>query len=208
MLEDPKKGLKNLLSELGSAANEYGRTGNPYGPRSPDTADVQDRNSHNAQAAIRDPLGQTPGGKIAAELERSAPAGSMAKKVTDLFLRAVVQLRQGPDGKVTEVTLLESSGNAAFDKHVLATAPASAESAPKPRAAPGALRTVWEYKGLLQYRKRLKDFKKGEGLSKAVATAISTLTGTASFEETTGDVYVNDLLHPDFRVKVKLLRVY
>jgi hypothetical protein len=212
VFENPKQGVGNLFEGLGSAANRYGTTGNPYPEQSPDTVEVRDRNSHNAQAAIRDPLGQTPGGAIARELERSAPGGQLLKDAVGQFLRAVVEIRQSPEGAITSTMLVESSGNAKFDQHVLATAPRAVSSVAPPghpvSAKPDGIRTVWEFKGSLDYRKKMRDFGKGREVDKVAGAVASILTGSFAFEETTGDVYVPDFADPTFKMKVKLLRVY
>jgi hypothetical protein len=59
----------------------------------------------------------------------------------------------------------------------------------------------------LNYLKKLKDVEK-EGAGAVALGAASALVGGARFDEVTGDVYVTDLLAPELRFKIRLLRVY
>jgi TonB family protein len=128
-------------------AKRYAQTGEVLKDLPPDVAEVRDRSSANAQALARDPLGLTPAGAIAQNLAAFALVDQMADEVRDrLDLCAQVEVQEAPDGSVASALVIQPSGNADFDRAVLAAARAARtqweDAGPRDH-----LRSVWEVRG-------------------------------------------------------------
>src|SRR5262249_49914866 len=108
--------------------------------------------------------------------------------------------------------LLQSSGNSAFDTHVVRSAPLAIERLGEPPANgagihPEGIRSAWSFEGHVVYQKKLRDIDlKKDWWYHAITAPLALVTGT--FDETTGDIYTTDFRNPKFVCKVKLLRVY
>lgn len=191
--------LRRLGAGWAAAAQRYGETGNPYpqepkGRRGLDLASPMDRARLESRGPRYEGLAQT--------LADAAPGG----------LLAILEFRQASDGKLLSTLLLRSSGDQAFDTHVLRTAPDSIAKAGAPR--PGAaglhadgIRSAWAFEGRVVYRKKVRDIHLEKDWWYFAASApLSLISG--NFDETTGDVYVVDLHDPKYTCAVRLLRVY
>jgi hypothetical protein len=128
-------------------------------------------------------------------------------------LVAIVEVRQRRGGLPPQVVLRQSSRDKKFDAFVLKAAREGAAHAPPMPSRGGGIhpegtRSVWSYTGLVTHRKSAKQLKK-EGKSSAEIAARSALSllGGLGFDETKGDLYVEDGT-PAYQVKVALLAVY
>ena len=116
------------------------------------------------------------------------------------------------DGKLLELTLTRPSGNAAFDAHVLRRAPEAVTTLrPPPEQGigihPEGLRSTWSFQGRVVYKRKLQEMDPlRDGWYVALLAAGGLATGT--FEETTGEVEIPDFRNPQFKLTVKLLKVY
>ncbi len=200
--------LRRLGAEWAAAAQRYGETGNPY-PQEPerrrglDLASPLDRARLESRGTRLEDFAKT--------LERGAALRKFADGGPGGLL-AILEFRQASDGKLLSTLLLRSSGDQAFDTHVLRTAPESIAKAGAPR--PGAagihadgIRSAWAFEGRVVYRKKARDIHLEKDWWYFAASApLSLITG--NFDETTGDVYVVDLHDPKYTCAVRLLRVY
>jgi len=180
--------LKPLLSSWQQRAAEYGASGNPY-------------------ASAGATSGASPNERASRAMDDAA---AFRERLESAQLLAVVELRQAADGRLQGLLLLQPSGNKEFDRYVMASAPQALDLlAAPPDAGAGihgdGMRTQWAFEGKVVMRRKVKDLD-----SSYLANLPLALLGAAggSFEETTGEVWVADLAHPQFTCAVKLLRVY
>jgi len=190
---------RNFFADWSSAAQRYGAGRNPYGQD-----DVSPLSRARQEAAgtryedFANKLGQ------GSALRRFAEGGAA--------LLAVVELRQSATGELLASLLIQSSGNKAFDEHVMRSAPKAILQLPGPK--PGGagihsdgLRSEWAFEGRIHYKKKLRDMHlKDDWWYLAASSPLALLTG--NFDETNGDVYVVDLRDPKYTCTVRLLRVY
>jgi hypothetical protein len=123
---------------------------------------------------------------------------------------AIVELRQGSDGHLLDAKLLEASGSAEFDAHVMKVAPQALTAFGPPPAtvkvAEGGLRSHWAFEGHMVYERKLRDATlMQDGWYLALAGFAGLMTGDF---DTGGDATFVDLRHPELKVKAKLLRIY
>jgi hypothetical protein len=164
------------------------------------------------------PLGRAkqeqPGGHLDS-LSRTYDQGAALRSFAEgrqSSLMAIVEIHQSAKGKVQGTLLLQSSGNSAFDAHVITSAPMAIAGLADPPASgagihPEGIRSTWSFEGRVVYQKKLRDIDlKKDWWYYAVTAPLALVTG--SFDETTGDIYTTDFRNPKFACKVKLLRVY
>ncbi|HEY3444880.1 MAG TPA: TonB C-terminal domain-containing protein [Myxococcales bacterium] len=215
---------KDLLSAYQDGASRYSKTGNPYAAgATPGFAPQIDGDTPLATNAQRfQGSGMSKGQSIVGggvgpdalrqKLEMGRSLRDFADGKFGNGLLAIVELRQGSDGRLLQLTLTQPSGNAAFDAHVMRTAPAAVGAlAPPPEKGigihPEGLRSTWSFEGRIVYKRKLSDMSL---LRDGWYLALMGLAGlnTGTFDETTGEVEVPDFRHPEFKLKVKLLKVY
>ena len=72
---------------------------------------------------------------------------------------------------------------------------------------PEGLRSTWSFQGRVVYKRKLQEMDPlRDGWYVALLAAGGLATGT--FEETTGEVEIPDFRNPQFKLTVKLLKVY
>lgn len=207
---------KQMVDQYRDGAARYGQSGSPY--------DV----AHNAY----DDRGQTPMERELEIARTRGPGGTGQKGTTPIEdfnntlntgrelrafadgkmsngLIAIVELAQGQDAKLLSLQLVQPSGNAVFDKFVMEVAPKSLEGVKAFAAGshPNGLRTWWEFRGVVSYKRSVKDMNVKDDWWYVAAMMPANLV-TGNFEETTGDVYLVDVRHPQYKCSVRLLRVY
>ena len=215
---------KDLLAAYQDGASRYTKTGNPYAAGAiPGFAPQIDGDTPLAQNAQKFQgsgmaKGQSLfGGGVGPDaLRQKLEMGRSLRDFADgkfgNGLLAIVELRQGGDGRLVDLTLTEPSGNAAFDAHVLHTAPSAIGAlGPPPEKGlglhPEGLRTTWSFEGRIVYKRKLSDMSLlRDGWYLALMGMAGLTTGT--FDELSGEVEVPDFRHPEFKLKVKLLKVY
>jgi hypothetical protein len=121
---------------------------------------------------------------------------------------AIVEIRQTGDGGLSDWRLLASSGLREFDAYVMGAVPQAIGSlAPAPSSGAGlhadGLRSLWAFEGRIQYRTPIKGETNGDTATNALYLVLG-----GSFEETTGEVWVNRIDKPQFVCRVRMLAVY
>ena len=196
---------RNFFKSWASAAQAYGASG---------TVPTESA----APIESISPLGRAkqdqPGGQLDT-LSRTFDQGAAMRGLAagqQSSLVAIIEIQQSAKGKVQGTLLLQSSGNSAFDAHVIRSAPMAIEGLADPPATgagihPEGIRSAWSFEGRVIYQKKLRDVDlKKDWWYYAVTAPLALVTG--SFEETTGDIYTTDFRNPKFVCRVKLLRVY
>jgi outer membrane biosynthesis protein TonB len=207
-LFDAKGNGQRLVQNYLKAAESYGATGTtgasrrPPGPigREPPTASERLESISKGNPAHDSMRAFLAAGEAMQQLAEPAP---------DLVI--VLELQQAADGQLHSVQVVEPSGNKAFDTYVLgAVPPALAKLAPPPAQAlgvhPDGIRTLWAVEGRVVYLRKLSEMEKKDAWYVATAAGLGVLAGR--FDETTGDVYVIDVLNPKFVCRPRLLRVW
>jgi len=201
---DPKL-VRNFFKSWASAAEAYGISGTV-----PTVA--------AAPVESISPLGRAKQEQPGTQLDKLSRTFDQGAAVRGLAagqqstLVAIIEILQSPKGNVQGTLLLQSSGNSAFDTHVVRSAPLAIERLGEPPANgagihPEGIRSAWSFEGHVVYQKRLRDIDlKKDWWYHAVTAPLALVTGT--FDETTGDIYTTDFRNPKFVCKVKLLRVY
>jgi hypothetical protein len=199
-------GAAEFARTWSDAVRLYGATGNPYiEQRTPPGAPE----SPLERAARLSP--GSPQHELAEKLEQGARLRDLGDGKLGAGLLAILEVRQAGDGRLLEARLLSPSGNARFDAHVLASGPSAVERlAPPPERGmgihEGGLRSQWEFRGQFVYARKVSELSAGELLALAPMGPLSLLTG--KFEETTGEIFVLHPGAPQFRCRVRLLRLY
>lgn len=207
-LFDAKGNGQRIVQNYLKAAESYGATGTtgpyrkPPGPigREPPTA------SERLEAISK---GNPAHDSMRAFLAAGEAMQQLAEPAPDLVI--VLELQQTADGQLRSVQVVEPSGNKAFDTYVLGSVPpALAKLAPPPAQAlgvhPDGIRTLWAVEGRMVYLRKLSELEAKDAWYVATATGLGVLAGR--FDETTGDVYVIDVLNPKFVCRPRLLRVW
>lgn len=203
--------VQQMVKSWLSAGQNYGKSGNPYGPgMGPDphvkggipTALEQQAERFRGSSAE----------KFQQQLEMGARLREFADGRFGGVLTAVVEIRQDPRGKLLSALLVESSGNKQFDNFVIQRAPIAIEKvppAPEKGAGihPDGIRSTWAFEGRITYKKSAKKLNLADdGWYLLGAGALGLLSGT--FDEVNGTMDVVDLRNPEFTCKVRLLKVY
>jgi hypothetical protein len=202
---------KDLVIAWQAGAQTYGKSGNPYAPgERPGASPSVDGDTPLNRWAERFPDSNAAALKQHLEMGRSLRDFADGKFSPGLL--ALVEVRQGGDGKLVDLTLRQPSGNVAFDAHVMKSAPeAIAPLAPPPPKGGGihadGLHSLWSFEGKIVYKRKLSEVNLlKDGWYMALLGATGVATGT--FDETTGDGEYPDFRYPHFQLKVKLLKVY
>lgn len=194
------QGLRDLMTRTG----RYGATGSPDG------------------------MGEPSGTDRLEDVARSGTAGARARSrpsAVDMFetygkasskLHVTLELEQSPTGRVLSVKVIDSSGNPLFDDYVVERVPKSLETlgpASEHFAArsQGNVRSVWSIDGHVSFARTVRFSKLGE-LTAEDAAYISALMPlgllSGNFEETRGEIIIQDFRRPHFDIFTRLLRVY
>lgn len=211
--------VEDFVAAYGHAAQQYAATGNPYRAGEVIGAAPEiDGDTPLAQMAQRLPEA-TPGrgGGMRTAVNQAAARASQARVLRDFAdgkfgkgLLAVVELRQGGDGRLLEAKLLEPSGSAEFDAHVMRVAPQALSTLGPPPAtakiAEVGVRSHWAFEGHITYKRKLRDVNLAkDGLYLGIAGWAGMMTGDF---DPGGDATYVDLRHPELKVKARLLRLY
>lgn len=156
------------------------------------------------------------GGRQAREFQQKTEAAARLRDFGDgkmgEELLAVVELRQGSDGALVDLSLIQPSSSVRFDAWVMQQAPKAVEGLVAPPDAgvgihPDGMHSVWAFKGRVTYKRDLGDAKLLEdGWYVGLMAVPALLTG--NFDEVTGKVEYVDLRHPKYECRVQLLEVY
>jgi uncharacterized protein YnzC (UPF0291/DUF896 family) len=203
---DTKGNSKRLAQAWLDRAERYGATGTtpakPRDARAPPTALERLEALPAKDSATYK--------RMRAFLQAGEAIQQMAEAPAELVI--ILELRQGPDGQLQSVKVVERSGNKAFDAYVLeAVPPALARLTPPPTGKalgvhPEGIHTLWAVEGRVVYLRKLSELEGQDAWYVASAAGLGVLAGR--FEETTGEVYVIDLRNPKFVCSPRLLRVW
>jgi TonB family protein len=198
---------RSLLTTLFSTSRRYGATGNPFAPSPlhPSDRDLDARTYSGLQSFLDRPNMDTNALRAA---QGMATLQKLMEEVASNGPRTVIEVRQDRQGQFVSASILESSGNKAFDAHALAAVPKALEALPPPPPDGSGIhadgiRSVWAFEGRVTFQKDVKKLKAGDLL--AILPLLPVLGG--SFDLVTGDVAVNSL-GPSLQCKARLLRVY
>ncbi|MBS1148482.1 MAG: hypothetical protein H6Q89_180 [Myxococcaceae bacterium] len=196
---------KQAISSWSNGARRYGKTGTAY----EDPAGYKELHGVAKSEAER-------GGEQARRFAQGTEAAARFRDFGDgrmgEELVAIVEVRQGSNGALADLSLISPSSSVRFDTWVMAQAPKAIDGlvAP-PDAGVGihaeGMRSVWAFKGRVTYK---RDLKEAELLEDGWYVALMTIPGllTGSFDEVTGKIEYIDLRHPRYECKVQLLEVY
>lgn len=218
--EDARKIAEGSAREGGAMVRRYAQTGNPNAARSAEERDVDHRVDQNAYVLAARPMvtgepeHRAASAQVAQAIGQASALNRLVAQIGASSLKAIVQVEQRrSDGKLNSAEVVQSSGNELFDELVIQAAFDAVENLPPP--PPGAtgthadlVRTVWEFAGRLQYRKKLRDIAPADRALAIAAGILSAPLAGLPFEETTGDVYLPDFANPQLDCSAKLLKLY
>lgn len=196
---------KQAVSAWETAAARYGKTGSAYD----EPAGYKELHGVAKSEAEK-------GGKQAREFAQKMEMGARLRDFGDgkmgEELIAIVQLKQGSNGALADLSLLQPSSSIRFDAWVMAQAPKALDGlVDPPDSGVGihaeGMRSVWAFKGRVTYKRKLEDAKLLEDGWYVGLMAIPGLL-TGNFDEVTGTVEYVDLRYPRYECKVQLLEVY
>ncbi len=185
-----------------AAAEAFGHAGTP----GPEGSAIPDPTAGMRSADL---------GPAAGLIAVSAPKlqwGAALEHQPSLF--AVIEVQFDPVSQRARAKLLTSSGNLAFNDHVLHVVAGDLPELPDlPDGGLGihvnGTRSVWQVEGRLTFERDVRTFKLKDDAWYLPVAALSALAGAAgSFDEVTGYVGAQDLRHPHLKCDVKLLQVY
>ncbi len=201
--------VKDFAQAYGHAAQQYAATGNPY--RQGEVVGSAPEIDGDTPLAT---MAQRYQGSTTEDAAKRFAQGRMLRDFADgkfgQGLIAVVELRQGADGHLLSAKLLEASGSAEFDAHVMKVAPqALSLLGPPPdhvKVAEGGLKSHWAFEGHIVYKRKLRETNLvQDGWYLALAGMSGLMTGDFDMG---GDATYVDLRHPELKVKARLLRLY
>lgn len=188
-----------------AGAERYGKTGTAY--------DAPDDYSGLHGVAISEAE------KGGAQAQRFQASTTAAARLRDFGngkmgeeLIAIVELKQGSDGALADLSLVQPSSSVRFDTWVMAQAPKALDGLVDPPDGgigihAHGMRSVWAFKGRISYKRSVKDTKLLEdGWYLALMAVPGLLTG--NFDEVSGNMDYVDLRHPHYECAVQLLEVY
>jgi hypothetical protein len=155
------------------------------------------------------------GSPDAIKLQQFLSAGARLQEFADgrsgVELVALVEVFASPQGALESLTLTQSSGVKAFDDYVLGSARGVTSTFSLDagsRARP--MRSVWRFGGVVTFRRKVSKLADVPAWSLLGNAALSMLSGGlvpagGRFDETTGEVDVIDLTHPQYTCTVSLL---
>ena len=184
-----KNALAQVFEGYQARLGLYGRTGSPYLP--------------SDQAGVPQRVGAA-GGKIDESLQT-------LRDFTDgLFsgIVAIVEIRQDGQGGLLDARLVVPSGERAFDDFVLRSVPQALASLPPPAdrgggVGPAGIHSLWAFEGRIKYSTSLRAETDRETATNALYLVLG-----GSFEETSGELFVNRLDKPRYVCSPRLLAVY
>jgi hypothetical protein len=204
--------VQDFAMAFRDGAESYGRKGNPYREGEAVGAGPFDSTGSLADMAKRIPGSSAD--ESARELERGLILRDFADGKFGHGLVAVVELHQGSDGHLLEAKLLEPSGSAAFDAHVLRVAPRAlallGPSGAKDKVldSKSGRRSHWAFEGHVVYQRSLRDVNLlKDGWYLAALSGALAATGAHGVGMGTDGTYL-DLRYPELKVNAKLLRIY
>ena len=201
---DVKKGVLSAIESYKETLAQYGKTGSPNAVVGQSDLDTVNENSPNGTAGARTGV-----------MDQTARMKKLLQDAYGADPVVIVEIRQTHEGKYLDSRILETSGNRTFEEQVMAMVPTGVGAAPivpdrLQAQHPVEIRTVWEFRGHYILHKKLKQVKISNPGDAAymVAMGAATLLSGAPFDETTGDVYMLDMAHPEFHITPKLLQLY
>lgn len=212
--------VRDFATAYGHAAQQYAAAGNPYraGEVVGAAPDIDgDRPLATMAQRYPESTGGQGGGRARSALNQAAQRSAQGRMLRDFAdgkfgkgLFAIVELRQGSDGHLLDAKLLEASGSAEFDAHVMKVAPQALTALGPPPAtvkvSEGGLRSHWAFEGHVVYKRKLRDATlMQDGWYLALAGLAGLMTGDIDMGS---DATFVDLRHPELKVKAKLLRIY
>ncbi len=196
---------KQAINGWSTAAKAYGKTGAAY--QAPD-------GYKELHGVAKSELEK--GGTQAMRFNATVSAGEHLREFGNgrmgEELIAVVEVKQGSNGALVDLSLLQPSSSVRFDAWVMQQAPKAVDGRVSPPDAgvgihADGMRSVWAFKGRVTYKRDLKDAKLLEDGWYVGLMAIPGLL-TGNFDEVTGKVEYIDLRHPRYECSVQLLEVY
>lgn len=199
--------MNTLVQDWRAGGERWGRTGQAYDEPEGRRAEIE------APSAAA-----TPGSPFTMGLLSKLAQGARLQEFADgragAGIFALVELRLQPGGTVDSVTLLRSSGLAAFDTWVTEQARVvgvhfTFDGGTRDRP----LRSVWRFDGAIVYRQKVDPSKldatrTAELTTKAVLSALTMLVGgpgqVGRFDEQSGALDMVDLSHPSYTCRVTL----
>jgi hypothetical protein len=211
--------VRDFATAYGHAARQYAVTGNPYraGEVVGAAPDIDGDRPLAAMVQRYPESTVDKNGRAHPALNQVVQRSAQGRMLRDFAegkfgqgLMAIVELRQGGDGHLLDAKLLEASGSAEFDAHVMKIAPQALTALGPPPAtvkvAEGGLRSHWAFEGHIVYKRKLRDATLAQdGWYLALAGLTGLMTGDF---DTGGNATFVDLRHPELKVKAKLLRIY
>ena len=195
--------LKQLAEGYAKQARMVGRTGAAF--EDTPIGEGRDRDTLPTAAMQRDAVNNP-------AFASRGPIPTGGGKPPQPVMRAEIRIEQRPDGSVSSISLVKSSGNEVFDQHVLEVAPKSVAALPPPPERGSGIhddgmRSHWAFEGHIRLDKKLKDFRIPQDLPYLVgAGALGALGGGFDLTDL-GNTSVADLRDPRWRLVAKLLRV-
>lgn len=196
---------KQAIVAWSAAAERYGKTGSAYQPV-PGFSDLHGVAKSEAER----------GGKQAKAFAQTMEAGARLRDFGDgrmgEELIAIVEVKQGSNGALADLSLISPSSSVRFDTWVMAQAPRALDGLVSPPDAgvgihAEGMRSVWAFKGRVTYKRNIKQTELvADGWYLALMAVPGLLTG--NFDEVTGKVEYVDLRHPRYECRVQLLEVY
>ncbi len=188
-----------------AGAERYGKTGSAY--EKPD-----DYSGLHGVAISEAEKGGEQATRFAASTTAAARLRDFGDGKMGEELIAIVELKQGTNGALADLALIQPSSSIRFDTWVMAQAPKALDGLTDPPDAgvgihPHGMRSIWAFKGRISYKRSVKDAKLLEdGWYVALMAVPGLLTG--NFDEVTGQMDYVDLRHPHYECRVQLLEVY
>jgi hypothetical protein len=196
---------KQALAGWNAAAKRYGATGTGY----------DEPNGYKELHGVAKSEAER-GGKQARDFGQKMEMGARLRDFGDgkmgEELVAIVEVRQGSNGSLVDLSLIAPSSSVRFDTWVMSQAPKAIDGLVAPPDAgvgihAAGMRSVWAFKGRVTYKRNIKD---AELLEDAWYVGLMAIPGllTGSFDEVTGKIEYIDLRHPRYECAVQLLEVY
>jgi hypothetical protein len=191
--------VAKLLDGYGSAAANYGATGNP--------------GEHAMTNGLANLRAEDKEGALGAALG-PAPVAQLQLDPRSVDVWAVVELSYDLEGALAGSRVLDSSGNREFNLHVLKVVALGLPGLPDlPDGGdgihPDGTRSVWRVRGHVTFERDVRSLKLKDAWALPLAAA-STLVGLGGvhFDETSGYVGYTDFSKPHMKCEVELLKVY
>ncbi len=224
--DSAKAVLGAVLESWGAGAVRYAKTGAPYAEPEGRLEKVE------KPSAIAEAAGK--GGTDAMAMASFLAAGARLQEFADgragLELYALVEIRQQSSGAFASANLVRPSGLKPFDAWVTERARHVGLAFSLDAGTPHALRSLWRFDGIIQYRRKLKakemTGRVALGMMTMAALSLLSSIGNATppgtggpvrqlgvrmpgmsgrFDEMTGELDIVDLTNPTYDCRVTLL---